>query len=66
MKKGLGFFGSIITAAVACIGLAFYFINSNTTYFTGLGKDGVVIGSAILGVAALFAAINAFFDVSKQ
>ena len=54
MKRAL--FGSImtvITIVVAVVGLANYIMNSNTTYFSGLGKDPLVIGGAALGIAAL-------------
>ena len=54
MKRAL--FGSImtvITIVVAVVGLANYIMNSNTTYFSGLGKAPLVIGGAALGIAAL-------------
>lgn len=62
MKKGLGFFCSILTAVVALVGLVFYFINSNTNYFVGLGKDNIIIGGAVIGIALLCA--WAFFGES--
>lgn len=54
MKRAL--FGSImtvITIVAAVIGLINYITNANTTYFSGLGKDPVVIGCAVLAIAAL-------------
>ena len=54
MKRAI--FGSImtvITIVIAVVGLANYIMNSNTTYFSGLGKDPLVIGGAALGIAAL-------------
>ena len=54
MKRAL--FGSImtvITIVAAVVGLINYITNSNTTYFAGLGKDPVVIGCAVLAIAAL-------------
>lgn len=44
---------TVITIVVAVVGLANYIMNSNTTYFSGLGKDPLVIGGAALGIAAL-------------
>ena len=54
MKRAL--FGSIktvITIVAAVVGLINYITNSNTNYFAGLGKDPVVIGCAVLAIAAL-------------
>ncbi|MBQ8328793.1 MAG: hypothetical protein IJX83_04090 [Lachnospiraceae bacterium] len=54
MKRAI--FGSImtvITIVAAVVGLVNYITNSNTTYFAGLGKDPVVIGCTVLGIAAL-------------
>lgn len=54
MKRAI--FGSImtvITIVAAVIGLVNYITNSNTTYFAGLGKDPVVIGCTVIGIAAL-------------
>ncbi len=54
MKRAL--FGSImtvITIVAAVVGLINYITNSNTTYFAGLGKDPVVIGCAVVAIAAL-------------
>jgi hypothetical protein len=54
MKRAL--LGSIMTAitiVAALVGLVNYIMNSNTTYFSGLGKDPIVIGGAVLGIAAL-------------
>ncbi|HAB93822.1 MAG TPA: hypothetical protein DCF49_03500 [Lachnospiraceae bacterium] len=54
MKRAL--FGSImtvITIVAAVVGLINYITNSNTNYFAGLGKDPVVIGCALLAIAAL-------------
>ena len=54
MKRAL--FGSImtvITIVAAVIGLINYITNANTTYFSGLGKDPVVIGCTVIGIAAL-------------
>ena len=44
---------TVITIVVAVVGLANYIMNSNTTYFSGLGKAPLVIGGAALGIAAL-------------
>lgn len=54
MKRAI--FGSImtvITIVAAVVGLVNYITNSNTTYFAGLGKDPVVIGCTVIGIAAL-------------
>ena len=54
MKRAL--FGSImtvITIVAAVVGLINYITNSNTNYFAGLGKDPVVIGCAVVAIAAL-------------
>ena len=54
MKRAI--FGSImtvITIVAAVVGLVNYITNSNTTSFAGLGKDPVVIGCTVLGIAAL-------------
>lgn len=54
MKRAI--FGSImtvITIVAAVAGLVNYITNSNTTYFAGLGKDPVVIGCTVIGIAAL-------------
>ena len=44
---------TVITIVAALVGLVNYIMNSNTTYFSGLGKDPIVIGGAVLGIAAL-------------
>ena len=44
---------TVITIVAALVGLVNYIMNSNTTYFSGLGKDPIVIGGAVLGIAPL-------------
>lgn len=54
MKRAIfGSIASVVTIVAAVVGLANYIMNTNTTYFAGLGKDPVVIGGAVLGIAAL-------------
>ena len=43
---------TVITIVAALVGLVNYIMNSNTTYFSGLGKDPIVIGGAVLGIAS--------------
>ncbi|MBP3877129.1 MAG: hypothetical protein J6E44_04130 [Lachnospiraceae bacterium] len=54
MKRAI--FGSamtVITIAAAAVGLIFYIMNAGTTYFSGLGKDPVVIGASAAGIVVL-------------
>jgi len=44
MKKSVGFFMTILSAAAAVVGAAAYFMNSKTNYFINLGLDPVVMG----------------------
>ncbi len=54
MKRGmLGTIVSGIAAILAVLGLVFYIINTNTTYFSGLGKDTVVITTSVAAVITL-------------
>lgn len=54
MKRAIfGSIASVVTIVAAVVGLANYIMNTNTTYFAGLGKDPIVIGGAVLGIAAL-------------
>ena len=45
-RSAFGTFINLLAIAAACAGLAFYYINSNTTYFANLGKNSIVFGTA--------------------
>ena len=56
MKRSI--IGTLITGIctiVGMIGLSMYIINSNTNYFSGLGKSVPIILCTVLGIAALLA-----------
>lgn len=44
MKKSVGSFMTILSAAAAVVGAVAYFMNSRTNYFINLGLDPVVMG----------------------
>ncbi len=44
MKKSVGFFMTILSAAASVVGAVAYFMNSRTNYFINLGLDPVVMG----------------------
>ena len=50
MKKSVGFFMTILSAAAAAVGAAAYFMNCRTNYFINLGIDPVVMGSAVRAI----------------
>lgn len=50
MKKSAGFFMTILSAAVAVVGAAAYFMNCRTDYFINLGVNPVVMGCAIAAI----------------
>jgi len=50
MKKSVGFFMTVISAAAAVVGAAAYFMNCKTNYFINLGVDPVVIGCAVAAI----------------
>ncbi len=54
-KIGAGMITSCITLVLAIVGFVAYIINSNTAYFSNLGKNPVVIVSLIIAIAALVA-----------
>lgn len=54
MKRSIvGTVAQLLAVAAACVGLIAYVMNARTTYFTGLGISGLVVGSLIAGIAAL-------------
>lgn len=50
MKKSVGFFMTILSAAAAAVGAAAYFMNCRTNYFINLGIDPVVMGCAVCAI----------------
>ena len=50
MKKSIGFFRAILSAAAAAVGAAAYFMNCRTSYFINLGVDPVVMGCAVAAI----------------
>ena len=50
MKKSVGFFMAILSAAAAAVGAVAYFMNCQTNYFINLGVDPVVMGCAIVAI----------------
>ena len=52
-KLSAGFFTTILAAGLAGAGLYMYFQNANTSYFSSLGKDPVVIGCLAAAAAVL-------------
>lgn len=50
MKKSVGFFMTILSAAAAVVGAAAYFMNCKTNYFINLGVDPVVMGCAVAAI----------------
>lgn len=50
MKKSVGFFMTIISAAAAAVGAVAYFMNCRTNYFINLGVDPVVMGCAVCAI----------------
>ncbi|MBQ1492903.1 MAG: hypothetical protein IIZ39_13165 [Blautia sp.] len=54
MKRGvLGTFLTLLSIVAGGVGLAFYVTNTNTTYFSGLGRNTVVIGTVAAAIVAL-------------
>ena len=56
MKKGFGFFTTILTIAATIVGLVYYNINTGTNSFASLGKDPKIFGllSAALAVLVIW------------
>ena len=50
MKKSVGFFMTILSAAAAAVGAVAYFMNCQTNYFINLGVDPVVMGCAVAAI----------------
>lgn len=50
MKKSVGFFLTVISAAAAVVGAAAYFMNCKTDYFINLGVNPVVMGCAVAAI----------------
>ena len=56
MKRAMiGSVTTIATAIVSCVALILYLNNTETNYFSGFGKDSVVIGCLVVAIAALVA-----------
>ena len=54
MKRAkLGTLLNVLAIASALAGLGFYLVNTGTTYFVGLGRDNLVIGTVAGAIAAL-------------
>lgn len=50
MKKSIGFFMTILSAAAAAVGAVAYFMNCRTNYFINLGVNPVVMGCAVAAI----------------
>ena len=50
MKKSVGFFMAILSAAAAVVGAVAYFMNCQTNYFINLGVNPVVMGCVIVAI----------------
>ena len=54
MKRSVfGTFINLLAIAAACAGLAYYYINSNTTYFANLGKNSIIFATAGAAIVLL-------------
>lgn len=54
MKRAIfGTIVNILAAAAGVVGIVYYIINANTTYFSGLGINPVVIGCVAAGIVAV-------------
>lgn len=51
-KNGIGFYATGLSFAAGIVALVFYFINTNTNYFTNLGVSPAVVGCAAVALAA--------------
>ena len=49
-KTSAGFFFSVLVVIAAVVGLAFYMINCNTSYFRNLGINPLIIGSLVCAI----------------
>ncbi len=54
-KLGAGMISSCITLVLAVVGFVAYIINSNTAYFSNLGKNPIVIATLVISIVALVA-----------
>ena len=52
MKKSIGFYATILSAAAAVVGGVAYAINCNTDYFVNLGMNPVILGCVIAAIVA--------------
>lgn len=50
MKKSIGFYATILSAAAAAVGAIAYVINCGTDYFVNLGMNPVILGCIIAAV----------------
>ena len=50
MKKSIGFFMTILSAAAAVVGAVAYFMNCQTNYFINLGVNPVVMGCVVAAI----------------
>lgn len=50
MKKSVGFFMTILSAAIGAVGAVAYFMNCQTSYFGNLGLSPVVMGCAVAAI----------------
>ncbi len=52
-KLGAGMITSCITLLLTIVGFVAYIINSNTAYFSNLGKNPIVIATLVIAIVAL-------------
>ena len=50
MKKSIGFFATILSAAAAVVGAIAYVVNCGTDYFVNLGINPMILGCIIVAV----------------
>lgn len=50
MKKSIGFFMTVLSAAAAAVGAVAYFMNCKTNYFINLGVNPVVMGCVVCAI----------------
>lgn len=51
-KQSTGFYLTLLSAVLAGVGAAFYFVNCSTAYFSGMGVNAVVAACAIAAILA--------------